>query len=99
MRKRSVGTLTDAKKKTKERSPDLVGTLALQRSTFEEIGKQFHSAARKEVLCNIAAWDYGCESSRCFYVEISPPYKKKAGASIFRLIAGATRNKDRRGFF
>jgi hypothetical protein len=78
--------LTDVKNKTKERSPDLIGTVALQRSTFEEIGKQFQSDARKEVLCNIAAWDYNSEGNRCFYVEISPPYKKKAGASIFRPI-------------
>jgi len=75
--KLSVGTLRKTPKKTKERSPNLIGTLHLQRHTFEAIAKDFEMTDQDEVICNIAAWGYDDENGRYLNVEISPPYKRK----------------------
>jgi hypothetical protein len=53
--KRSLGALRKARK-TKERSPDLLGQLHLQRHTFLSIAKEFEKNNGDEVICNLAAW-------------------------------------------
>jgi hypothetical protein len=73
----SVGTLRNTQKKTKPRSPHLIGNLRLQRHTFEAIAKEFQMTDQDEVICNIAAWGYSDENGRYLNVEISPPYKRK----------------------
>ena len=75
--KRSVGTLRRTPKKTKERSPQLIGTLRLQRHTHEAIAKEFEMTDQDEVICNIAAWSYDNENGGYLNVEISPPYRRK----------------------
>jgi hypothetical protein len=75
--KLSVGTLRNAQKKTKPRSPDLIGNLRLQRHTHEAIAKEFEMTDQDEVICNIAAWSYDDESGGYLNVQISPPYKQK----------------------
>jgi hypothetical protein len=88
--KLSVGTLRNTQKKTKPRSPDLIGNLHFQRHTFEAIAKEFQMNDREEVICNIAAWGYSDEGGRYLNVEISPPYKriKTARADILDSIVG-----------
>jgi lambda repressor-like predicted transcriptional regulator len=88
--KLSVGTLRNTQKKTRPRSPDLIGNLHLQRHTFEAIAKEFKMNAREEVICNIAAWGYSDEGGRYLNVEISPPYKrtKTARPDILDSIVG-----------
>ena len=75
--KLSIGTLRKAKKKTKPRSPDLIGELQLQRHTFEAIAKTFQMTAQEEVTCNIAAWGYSDDRGRRLNVQLSPPYNRK----------------------
>jgi len=74
--KLSVGTLRKTPKKTKPRSPNLIGSLHLQRHTFEAFEKQYQMTDCKEIVCNIAAWSYSDESGPFLTVEISPPYKR-----------------------
>ena len=74
--KLSVGTLRNTQKKTRPRSPDLIGNLHLQRHTFEAIAREFQMNDREEVICNIAAWGYSDEGGRYLNVELSPPYKR-----------------------
>ncbi len=74
--KLSVGTLRKTPKKTKPRSPNLIGSLHLQRHTFEVFEKQFQITDRKEIVCNLAAWSYSDESGPFLTVEISAPYKR-----------------------
>jgi len=73
--KLSVGTLRKTPKKTKPRSPNLFGSLHLQRHTFEAFEKQLQMTDCKEIVCNIAAWSYSDESGPFLAVEISLPYK------------------------
>jgi hypothetical protein len=53
-KKRSLGKLRVAPK-TKERSPDMTGTLCLQRHTAAAIVKAFEDDD-DDVVCSIAAW-------------------------------------------
>jgi hypothetical protein len=73
--KLSIGALRKAKRKTKPRSPDLLGELHLQRHTFEAIMKRFQSTDQNEVVCPIAAWGYDDEGGSYLTVELSPPYQ------------------------
>ena len=55
--KLSLGKLRPVKKKTKERSPVLIGTLLLQQSTLKCLIKQMNeSRADDEIPCNLAGW-------------------------------------------
>jgi hypothetical protein len=54
-KKRSLGKLRTAPK-TKPRSPDMTGTLILQRHTAAAIQKKFEDSDADEVVCNIAGW-------------------------------------------
>ncbi len=74
--KHSLGTLRKAKKKTKPKSPDLIGELHLQRHTFEAIANKFQATGQDEIVCGIAGWGY-CEEGEEPYiaVQLSPPYQ------------------------
>jgi hypothetical protein len=54
-KKRSLGSLRKARK-TKEKSPDLLGQLRLQRHTFLAIAKEFQKTDGTEVICDLAGW-------------------------------------------
>jgi hypothetical protein len=85
--KKSLGTLRKATK-TKERSPDLLGQLHLQRHTLLEIVRQAKEANGDEVMCNLAAWrNEDKDGSAYLSVELSPWYtprtQRKAKADVF----------------
>jgi hypothetical protein len=71
--KRSLGSLRRAEK-TKDRSPDLTGTLKLQRHTMEAIAKQFKESDATEVACCIAGWRNEDQNGPYLSVELSPKY-------------------------
>jgi hypothetical protein len=75
-KKRSLGALRKAPK-TKPRSPDLVGTLALQRHTMKEIGKQFEETGSDEIACCLAGWINQDSSGQYLTVELSPRYVRR----------------------
>ena len=72
-KKRSLGKLR-VPPKTKERSPDMTGTLCLQRHTAALILKAFENTDDDEAFCNIAAWVNQDHEGQYLTVEISPKY-------------------------
>jgi hypothetical protein len=72
-KKRSLGKLRVAHK-TKERSPNMTGTLCLQRHTAAQIVKAFENVDDDEVVCNIAAWVNHDHEGQYLTVELSPKY-------------------------
>jgi hypothetical protein len=85
--KKSLGALRIAKK-TKKRSPDLLGQLHLQRHTLLEIARQAKEGSGDEVMCNLAAWkNHDKGGSTYLSVELSPWYvrrcKKESKGDIF----------------
>jgi hypothetical protein len=72
--KKSIGALF-VHKKTKERSPDMTGQVALQRETIEQIAKGLVDPTREEIVCNIAAWSNVDKTGKqSLTVEISPRF-------------------------
>jgi hypothetical protein len=85
--KKSLGALRKAEK-TKERSPDLLGQLHLQRHTLLEIVRQAKETNGDEVMCNLAAWrNEDKDGSTYLSVELSPWYTPRtqriAKADVF----------------
>ena len=74
--KRSLGALRK-NAKTKPRSPDLVGTLALQRHTMKAIGKQFEETGSDEIVCCLAGWINQDSNGQYLTVELSPRYVRR----------------------
>jgi hypothetical protein len=72
-KKRSLGKLR-RNSKTKDKSPDLVGQLKLQRHTFDAIAKQFAEQGGDEVDCNLAGWVNRDANGEYLTTEISPRY-------------------------
>ena len=72
---KSIGTLRKAEKKTKLKSPDLIGEMHLQRHTFELIAAKFQATVKDEVTCGIAGWGYSEDDEPYIVVELSPPYQ------------------------
>ena len=72
--KKSLGVLRRASK-TKPRSPDFTGKIALQRHTMEMIFKQFNKTKGDEIQANIAGWANSIGQS--ITVELSPLYLPK----------------------
>jgi hypothetical protein len=76
-KKRSIGKL-HRNQKTKEKSPDLAGRLALQRHTFDELARQFADQGGDELVCNIAGWANRDADGQYVTVEISPQYPQRS---------------------
>ena len=72
MNKRSIGKLRPATR-SKEKSPNLIGKLALQRITLNEIVTQMREDGGSEITCNIAGWFNVDPSGKYITVEISEP--------------------------
>jgi hypothetical protein len=70
---RSLGKLRKAPK-TKPKSPEMTGTLRLQRHTAAAIIKEFEDAGCDEVTCNIAGWVNQDQEGQYLTIEISPKY-------------------------
>ena len=72
-KKRSLGKLRKAPK-TKPRSPNMTGTLRLQRHPAAAILQAFADADSDEVVCSIAGWANQDNEGSYLTVEISPKY-------------------------
>ena len=70
----SLGFLRKTEK-AKPRSPDLTGTLKLQRHTLEVIIKQFQETDADETECCLAGWrNTDAKGQPYLSVELSPKY-------------------------
>jgi hypothetical protein len=71
-KQKSLGSLR-IQQKTKPRSPELKGTIRIQRHTLEAISNQIND--EEEVIANLAAWKH--HDGKDFYlsVELSPKFK------------------------
>jgi len=77
--KKSLGMLRQAQK-TKPRSPNVTGKLALQRHTLRAIVKDLEQNRGDEVVCNIAGWLNRDQLGQYLTVELSPrfvPYEQQ----------------------
>ena len=76
--KLSLGKLRPVNKKTKERSPVLIGTLLLQQSTLKCLIKQMNeSRADDEIPCNLAGWFNDDAQGQYITVQLSPRFQRK----------------------
>jgi hypothetical protein len=75
MNKRSIGKLRPANR-TKEKSPNLIGKLALQRTTLNEIAMQMREDGGTETTCNVAGWFNVDSAGKYITVEISPLFRR-----------------------
>jgi hypothetical protein len=71
--KRSIGKLRPTVR-TKPKSPDFTGKLALQESTLAALWQQMQSTSGDEILCNIAGWVNIDSQGKYLTIEISPPF-------------------------
>ena len=71
--KRSLGSLR-IQQKTKPKSPEMIGTVKLQRETLETLMEQIGPA--DELVANLAAWKNRDGHSHYLTVEVSPRYIK-----------------------
>jgi hypothetical protein len=76
---RSLGKLRKASK-TKPKSPEMTGTLRLQRHTAAAILKEFEDVDCDEVTCSIAGWVNQDQEGQYLTVEISPKYGARESA-------------------
>lgn len=72
---KSLGSLR-IQQKTKPRSPELKGTIRIQRHTLETIIS--HMEDDDEVIANIAAWKHHDGNEFYLSVELSPKYNIEA---------------------
>ena len=82
-KKHSLGTLRRAVR-TKDRSPNLIGQIALQRSDFIQIQQYFQETGREEMICNLAGWFYGDSQGKCITVQLSLPYVNGMSPSLLK---------------
>lgn len=69
---KSLGTLYVAEK-TKDRSPDMKGTIKIKRKHLQEMGRQVIGDESDEVKANLAAWSNIDGSNRRFLtIELQP---------------------------
>lgn len=86
---KSLGSLR-IQQKTKPRSPELQGTIRIQRHTLDAISKQLDDD--NEVIANLAAWKYHDGNDFYLSVELSPKFTEtvsrpqNAKRSIFDFI-------------
>src|SRR5260221_2036718 len=72
--RRSLGDLRE-NKKTKPRSPDLVGKLKLQRPTLRTLAEQMEESDGDDVVCRLAGWFHGSGDKKFISVELSTLYE------------------------
>ena len=76
---RSLGALRKAPK-TKPRSPDVQGSMKVQRHTLEIIMRQLQESDADEITANIAGWCNHDHSGQYLTVELSPRFTKRQQA-------------------
>jgi hypothetical protein len=74
-KQKSLGSLR-IQQKTKPRSPELKGTIRIQRHTLEAIFNQIDDY--HEVIANLAAWKHHDGNDFYLSVELSPKYESKS---------------------
>jgi hypothetical protein len=77
-KQKSLGSLR-IQQKTKPRSPELQGTIRIQRHTLEAISKQLDD--NNEVIANLAAWKHHDGNDFYLSVELSPKYNAAVDAT------------------
>jgi hypothetical protein len=75
--KLSIAKLRPAPDQAKPRSPNMLGTLTLQRATLEALLKQMNDANADEVTCNLAGWFNTDRDGRYLGVQLSERFEKK----------------------
>ena len=87
---KSLGTLR-MNTKTKERSPDLTGTIKIHRRLIAVMSKELNETGKNVVECNLAAWHYQDKTGHLFNVQLSeryePPRQYHGSENIFDLLA------------
>jgi hypothetical protein len=85
---KSLGTLR-VNRKTKEKSPELVGTIKMHRRLITVLWKELNSSGGDEVTCNLAAWQYRDKGGPLLNVEVSEKYSNAGHSTedIFELLA------------
>jgi hypothetical protein len=87
---KSLGTLR-VNTKTKERSPDLTGTIKVHRGLVSALWNELRETGASAVECNLAAWHYQDKTGHLFNVQLSeryePPRQYHGSESIFDLLA------------
>jgi hypothetical protein len=73
IKKRSLGKLRKSPK-NKDKSPDMTGSLHLQRHTAVAIVKSFEDIDVDEVVCSIAGWVNQDRDGQYLTIEISPEF-------------------------
>ena len=74
-KQKSLGSLR-IQQKTKPRSPELQGTIRIQRHTLDAISKQLDDD--NEVIANLAAWKHHDGNDFYLSVELSPKFTNTA---------------------
>ncbi len=70
-KKHSLGALRAAEKR-KERSPDLIGTIELQRHDIEQLSRQLTQSGAEKVTGNLAGWLNGKGEGKFISVVLTP---------------------------
>jgi hypothetical protein len=87
---KSLGTLR-MNNKTKERSPDLTGTIKIHRHLVTALWNELRETGGPVAECNLAAWHYRDKSGHLFNVQLSgkyePPRQYHGSENIFDLLA------------
>ena len=78
-KKKSIGSL-HVQKRDKPRSPDLVGTITIQRDLLHTFGNQIGDDL--ELVACVAAWHNQSNGEPYLTVELSPKYRKGDGKII-----------------
>ena len=71
----SLGTLRP-KDKTKDKSPDVTGTITIKRDLLLDLHKQLTQSNDDEVVANIAGWLYDDANGRYMRVQLSAKYQR-----------------------
>ena len=74
--KRSLGALRKARK-TKARSPDLLGKIHIEQQTIEIIVIQLRRSQSSKIVGNLAGWFNEDETGQYITVELQPSFQKE----------------------
>ena len=78
--KRSLGALRKARK-TKARSPDLLGKIHIEQQTIEIFVNQLRRSQSSKISGNLAGWFNEDETGQYITVELQPSFQKQQDAA------------------
>ena len=86
---KSIGILR-LNTKTKDRSPDLIGTVKIHYHLIHTLLKKLEESAEDVAECNIAAWQYRDKDGPLLNLQLSeryePPQRDQGSETIFDLL-------------